>query len=79
MIMGRWIGNLHRIPSLRLKANKDDCINCKRSGRECPMSLPVEKHVIRDNMEHRECILCGTCIDVCSKNAITFSFSSYNE
>ncbi|NPD89493.1 MAG: 4Fe-4S binding protein [Asgard group archaeon] len=41
------------------------------------MSLPVEQHVIRDNMEHRECILCCTCIDVCPKNAITFSFSSY--
>ncbi|MCG2785301.1 MAG: 4Fe-4S binding protein [Anaerolineae bacterium] len=27
-------------------------------------------------MEHSECILCGNCIDTCSKKAIRYSFSA---
>ncbi|MHA1953646.1 MAG: 4Fe-4S binding protein [Candidatus Heimdallarchaeaceae archaeon] len=79
MILGRWIGNLVRIPTLRLKANKEVCNSCKRCDRECPMSLPVEEHVMRDNMEHRECILCATCIDVCPRSVISYSFSSFKK
>ena len=77
MILGRWIGNLLRLPSLRLKANKDACIECHRCDSECPMSLPVEQMVLRGKIEHRECVLCGTCADVCPKGVITYSFSSY--
>lgn len=40
------------------------------------MSLPVENMVLESKMEQRECILCGTCIDVCPKNAISYTFSS---
>ncbi len=79
MIIGRWIGNLTRIPALRLKPDSNACISCKRCTRECPMSLPVENMVLESKMEHRECILCGTCIDVCRKNAITYSFSSFKK
>jgi polyferredoxin len=77
MIVGRWIGNVLRIPSLRLKADKAACNSCKRCTRECPMSLPVEQLVMSEKMEHKECILCGTCIDTCPRNAINYSFSSY--
>lgn len=79
MIIGRWIGNLLRIPSLRLKANKEICISCKRCDRACPMSINVEQLVLRGNMEYRECILCGSCIDVCPKNVISYSFRSYTK
>ena len=27
-------------------------------------------------MENLECILCGTCVDNCSKNVIRYSFSA---
>ena len=79
MIAGRWLGNLLRIPSLRLRTDKDACNNCKRCTRECPMSLPVDQLVMKDKMEHRECILCATCIDTCPKNVIRYSFSSYKK
>jgi len=29
-----------------------------------------------EKMEHPECILCGTCVDNCSKNVIRYSFSA---
>lgn len=79
MIVGRWISNFLRIPSLRLKANTEACIECHRCTRECPMSLEVESMVQKGKIEHRECILCGTCADVCPKSVITYSFSSYKK
>lgn len=77
MIIGRWLSNLLRIPSLRLEANSEACIECHRCDHECPMSLQVENMVKKGKIEHHECILCGTCIDVCPKSAIRYSFSSY--
>ncbi len=79
MIIGRWLSNFLRIPSLRMKANKDACIECHRCDKDCPMSLPVEEMVLRGKFEHRECILCGTCADVCPKGVIVYSFSSFKK
>lgn len=79
MIVGRWLSNLLRIPSLRMKPDSEACIECHRCTRECPMSLEVESMVLKGKIDHRECILCGTCADVCPKGAITYSFSSYKK
>ena len=79
MILGRWLSNLLRIPSLRMKSNKEACIECHRCDRECPMSLPVEEMVLKGKFEHRECILCGTCADVCPRGVISYSISSYQK
>lgn len=46
----------------------------KRCNRECIMSLDVLSLVQRGSMAHSECILCGTCADVCSKGVIRYSF-----
>jgi len=43
------------------------------------LGLPVEQFVMKEKMEHRECILCGTCIDTCPRNTISYSFSSYQK
>ncbi|MEA2035780.1 MAG: 4Fe-4S binding protein [Euryarchaeota archaeon] len=72
MIIGRKIGSLARLPSLRIKADQSTCISCKRCNRECPMSLDVHAMVQSGKMEDTECILCGTCIDSCPKGVITF-------
>lgn len=76
MIISRKISNFLRLPALRLKADKDKCIDCKRCDTVCPMSLPVNKLVKSGNMEHSECILCGNCVDNCPKNAISYVFST---
>jgi ferredoxin len=40
------------------------------------MSLPVEQMVRINSLEHKECILCGNCIDECAHKAIHYTFSS---
>jgi polyferredoxin len=76
MILGRRIRNVFRWPSLRLQAEQDRCIECKRCTRDCPMSLDVHQMVRANDMENDECILCGTCVDNCPKSAIRFPFSA---
>jgi polyferredoxin len=76
MIIGRTIRNIGKWPSLRLKAGVENCIDCKTCSRNCPMSLDVNEMVKRGAMEHTECILCGTCVDTCPKEVISYSFTS---
>ena len=76
MIIGRWIRNHFGWTSLRLQAQPDNCVHCQRCTRGCPMSLDVHQMVQAGAMEKSECILCGSCVDVCSHGAIGFSFSA---
>jgi polyferredoxin len=75
MMIGSWIRNQFGWPSLRLVANPEVCKDCKVCTKNCPMSLDVNAMVQIKKMENLECILCGTCIDNCSKSAIRYSFS----
>ncbi len=79
MILGRKLRNLGNWPALRLKAETEKCINCKKCTQNCPMSLDVNGLVQKGVMEHSECILCGTCADVCPKKVIHYAFSSGRE
>ena len=76
MILGRWLRNRGRWPSLRLQAEPGKCSDCLTCTRGCPMSLDVHAMVQRSDMEDSECILCGTCVDGCSHGAIRFTFSA---
>jgi len=75
MMIGRWIRNRIGWPSLRLVADASACADCKKCTSNCPMSLDVNAMVQIEQMENSECILCGTCVDNCSKKAIHYSFS----
>ena len=76
MILGRKIRNVFKWPALRLKADADKCIDCKRCTKNCPMNLDVNAMVQAGAMDDSECILCGTCIDGCPKEVIHYSFSA---
>lgn len=76
MIIGRWIRNKVKWPALRLVAKPEKCSACQSCTRGCPMSLDVHQMVKVADMEDAECILCGSCVDGCSKDAIRFSFSA---
>jgi polyferredoxin len=76
MILGRKLRNAVNWPALRLKADKEACISCKKCTRNCPMSLDVNGMVQKETMENSECVLCGSCVDVCPKDVIRYSFSA---
>ena len=76
MMIGRWIRNRFGWASLRLVADSAACSDCKLCTKNCPMSLDVNAMVQVEKMENSECILCGTCVDNCSKHAIRYSFSA---
>jgi ferredoxin-type protein NapH len=76
MMIGRWVRNRFGWAALRLSANTPACTNCQQCTKGCPMSLDVNAMVHKDQMENAECILCGSCIDGCSKKVIRYTFSS---
>jgi ferredoxin-type protein NapH len=73
MILGRKIRNLIRWPALHLSADTGLCTDCKICSKNCPMGLDVNIMVRQGNMENTECILCGSCVDVCPKQAISYA------
>ena len=73
MIIGRKIRNRFEWPSLQLRVEPEKCNHCHTCTQNCPMSLPVERMVKTNKTENTECILCGTCIDGCEFNVISFS------
>jgi polyferredoxin len=76
MILGRRVRNAVNWPALRLEADPAACKSCLRCTRTCPTGLDVHAMVQRADMENSECILCGNCVDGCTRNAIRFSFSA---
>ena len=78
MIIGRKIGNALRLSGLRLQAEPEKCTNCLTCTTHCPMSLDVNGMVQARLMENSECILCGSCVDGCSKDAIHYRFIQNN-
>lgn len=76
MVLGRTLRNALGWPSLRLVADAGRCRECLTCTTNCPMSLDVHAMVQRQRMEDAECILCGTCVDNCSRRAIRYAFAS---
>jgi len=79
MIIGTKIKKKLKYPSLHLDTNKEKCINCKLCTKKCPMSLEVNEMVQKDSMDNSECILCGECVDSCTKRVIQYKFKYPNK
>lgn len=75
MVIGNTIKNKLRYPSLHLDSDKTKCLHCKLCNKKCPMSLNVHEMVQQETINDSECILCGECIDTCSKGAIQYRFT----
>jgi NAD-dependent dihydropyrimidine dehydrogenase PreA subunit len=78
MILGRKTRNLVRLPALHLTAQTEECRNCRRCTYTCPMSLDVNAMVQSGRMENSECILCGSCVDVCATSVIRYAFDNHD-
>ncbi|MCX7747041.1 MAG: 4Fe-4S binding protein [Clostridia bacterium] len=79
MILGSKIKNTLKYPSLHLKADGGKCTGCKLCTKICPMSLEVDQMVKQNDMNHPECILCGECVDQCSKGAVKYALKVHKK
>ena len=74
MVIGTRIRDMLRLPGLRLRATPEVCRECSLCDVACPMSLDVSGMVKSGSMRNSECTLCGSCVDACSRSAISYSF-----
>ncbi|MDU3801594.1 4Fe-4S binding protein [Paraclostridium bifermentans] len=56
---------------LRVKCDKEKCINCGKCKKVCPMNVDVINNN-RNRENGTECILCTDCINQCSQKALHF-------
>ncbi|MGL1893958.1 MAG: 4Fe-4S binding protein [Spirochaetaceae bacterium] len=70
MVLGKKLGELLQVPSLRLKRDPSKCIECKKCNSVCPMSLNVVDLSRNKDLSDHNCILCGRCVDVCLQDVI---------
>ena len=63
--LGAIYGLCSRLALLRLRLRREDCVDCGRCDKVCPVELDV-----RRELSGPECIACGDCIRACPKAAI---------
>lgn len=68
--IGKKIGDLLKIPSLRRANQREKCVQCKKCTNSCIMGLDVAEMVKNDDWNDKECINCGECEKSCSCDAI---------
>lgn len=54
---------------IRVKRDKDNCINCKKCIKSCPMNVDMLDNS-RKRKNATECILCNNCVRNCPKKAL---------
>jgi len=80
MIIGSKIGRFFRLPQLILSTtNSNNCTDCGRCSKACPMGLDVKGMVSSEELNHSECTLCGECVDSCREKVIKYSFRRINK
>lgn len=56
---------------LRVKVDKDKCVDCGKCKRECPMEVDITDNA-RSRCNGTECIFCMKCVEACPKHAVRF-------
>jgi ferredoxin-type protein NapH len=68
---GAMQGMTNKINAFDIRIDPDKCKNCKLCVKECP-TLSMTEESIKEGRPLMSCMKCGTCVDVCPRNAITF-------
>jgi len=55
------------LSGLRLKLNKEECIQCRICAKKCPVNIEVNA---QDVINSRECLHCYSCILACPKRDV---------
>lgn len=67
--LGAFYALFQRFSFLRLRVDREKCVDCGRCVRACPMGVDVLR-----SPNSPECIRCGACADGCPAKALRFSF-----
>ncbi len=79
MILGYKLGRALHLPQLKIKMQKDNCIECGKCNKVCKMSVDVKSFVLSNKVNDirtAECILCGECVSSCPKNVLTYKITN---
>ena len=57
----------------RIRANKEECIDCGKCDQVCDMGIPIAQMVReKGGIRTIECMGCGRCVAVCPQNVLSF-------
>ncbi len=71
MVLGTMAARGLKIPQIHIRANPErPCSACHRCDAVCPMSIRVSTAVRKGHIASADCILCGKCVDACSRNTL---------
>ena len=79
MIFGYKLGRVLHLPQLKIKTQKDNCIECGKCSKVCKMSIDVKSFVLSyktNDIRTAECILCGECVSSCPKNVLSYKITN---
>lgn len=69
---GYALGKQLGVPQLRIKARPENCVDCGRCDKACPMSIPVRTSLKAGFISESDCVLCGECVKNCPKDVLRF-------
>lgn len=72
MVIGTKIRHILHLPGIHITAEKEKCISCKKCNHSCPMGLNVAELVEKNQSFGAECIQCGSCVDQCPKDVLSY-------
>lgn len=79
MIFGYKLGHVLHLPQLKIKTQKDNCIECGKCSKVCKMSIDVKSFVLSakaNDIRTAECILCGECVSSCPKKVLSYRITN---
>ena len=76
MNIGMKIRRIFRLPGIRIKVEKERCIDCKLCNKSCMMGLDVHEMVQDGHVAENDCSMCGACVDICPKQAIHYGWNN---
>jgi polyferredoxin len=65
--IGAFLAPFNKVSMIHVDVDEEKCVHCNLCAIECPMGIDVA-NMNRDP----ECILCGKCINVCPRDAISY-------
>ena len=68
--LGSKVGNVLKMPSLKIEIEGEKCVQCGKCSKSCTMGLDVAQMVKNNQWDDSECIKCGECVNTCKCDAL---------